>query len=150
MNVVIVSPGHPSPRGKSFPPALTAPYLAALAAPHVDQIKIIDLAVEPFDLFAPIPDIAMFTFTMAQFDHVYRIAKYLKANGTKIFSARIIPLRGSWVEFTTDINDVLYVYIDRRKKFPVTTLLRALGYSTDNTCPARLCIIHHNFLLPVE
>ncbi len=53
-------------------------------------------------------------------------------NGTKIFSARIIPLRGSWVEFTTDINDVMYVYIDRRKKFPVTTLLRALGYSTDN------------------
>ena len=52
-------------------------------------------------------------------------------NGTKIFSARIIPLRGSWVEFTTDINDVLYVYIDRRKKFPVTTLLRALGYSTN-------------------
>jgi DNA-directed RNA polymerase subunit beta len=52
-------------------------------------------------------------------------------NGTKIFSARIIPLRGAWVEFTTDINDVLYVYIDRRKKFPVTTLLRALGYSSD-------------------
>ncbi len=52
-------------------------------------------------------------------------------NGTKLFSARIIPLRGSWVEFTTDINDVLYVYIDRRKKFPVTTLLRALGYSSD-------------------
>ena len=52
-------------------------------------------------------------------------------NGTKIFSARIIPLRGAWVEFTTDINDVMYVYIDRRKKFPVTTLLRALGYSTD-------------------
>ncbi len=53
-------------------------------------------------------------------------------NGTKIYSARIIPLRGSWVEFTTDINDVMYVYIDRRKKFPVTTLLRALGYSSDD------------------
>jgi DNA-directed RNA polymerase subunit beta len=52
-------------------------------------------------------------------------------NGTKIFSARIIPLRGSWLEFLTDINDVMYVYIDRRKKFPVTTLLRALGYGTD-------------------
>jgi DNA-directed RNA polymerase subunit beta len=52
-------------------------------------------------------------------------------NGTKMHSARIIPLRGSWVEFATDINDVMYVYIDRRKKFPVTTLLRALGYSTD-------------------
>ena len=52
-------------------------------------------------------------------------------NGTKIFSARIIPLRGSWLDFLTDINDVMYVYIDRRKKFPVTTLLRSLGYSTD-------------------
>ncbi len=52
-------------------------------------------------------------------------------NGTKLFSARIIPLRGAWVEFTTDINDVMFVYIDRRKKFPVTTLLRALGFSTD-------------------
>ena len=53
-------------------------------------------------------------------------------NGTRLFSARIIPLRGSWVEFTTDIKDVMYVYIDRRKKFPVTTLLRAIGYSTDD------------------
>ena len=52
-------------------------------------------------------------------------------NGTKIYSARIIPFRGSWVELTTDINDVLYAYIDRRKKFPVTTLLRAIGFSTD-------------------
>ncbi len=52
-------------------------------------------------------------------------------NGTLIYSGRIIPFRGSWVEFITDINDVMYVYIDRRKKFPVTTLLRALGYSSD-------------------
>ncbi len=52
-------------------------------------------------------------------------------NGTPIFSARIIPFRGSWVEFATDINHILYVYIDRRKKFPSTTLLRALGYETD-------------------
>ena len=50
-------------------------------------------------------------------------------NGTPLYAARIIPFRGSWVEFTTDINDVLYVYIDRRKKFPVTTLLRAMGYA---------------------
>jgi DNA-directed RNA polymerase subunit beta len=50
-------------------------------------------------------------------------------NGTPMYAARIIPFRGSWVEFTTDINDVLYVYIDRRKKFPVTTLLRAMGYA---------------------
>ncbi len=53
-------------------------------------------------------------------------------NGTPMYSARIIPFRGSWVEFTTDINNVMYVYIDRKKKFPVTTLLRALGYSTDD------------------
>ena len=52
-------------------------------------------------------------------------------NGTKIFSARIIPFKGSWIEFTTDIHDVMYAYIDRKKKFPVTTLLRALGYSSD-------------------
>ncbi len=52
-------------------------------------------------------------------------------NGTKIYSARIIPFRGSWIEFATDINDIMYVYIDRRRRFPVTTLLRALGYSSD-------------------
>lgn len=52
-------------------------------------------------------------------------------NGTRIYSARVIPFRGSWIEFTTDINDVLYVYIDRRKRFPITTLLRALGFSED-------------------
>jgi len=53
-------------------------------------------------------------------------------NGTPLYSARIIPLRGSWVEFATDINYVLYVYIDRRKKFPATTLLRALEFDTDD------------------
>ncbi|NOZ56424.1 MAG: DNA-directed RNA polymerase subunit beta, partial [Calditrichaeota bacterium] len=52
-------------------------------------------------------------------------------SGLKVYSGRIIPLRGSWVEFVTDINDVMYVYIDRRRKFPVTTLLRAIGYSRD-------------------
>jgi len=55
----------------------------------------------------------------------------LHPNGTRIYSARIIPFRGSWVEFTTDIQNVMYAYIDRKKKFPVTTLLRALGYSSD-------------------
>jgi len=52
-------------------------------------------------------------------------------NGTPLFSARIIPFRGSWVEFTTDVNDVMFVYIDRKKKFPVTMLLRAIGFSTN-------------------
>ncbi|MFQ6676454.1 MAG: DNA-directed RNA polymerase subunit beta, partial [Fidelibacterota bacterium] len=52
-------------------------------------------------------------------------------NGTKLYQARVIPFRGSWIDFTTDIQDCLYVIIDRRRKFPVTTLLRALGFSTD-------------------
>ena len=52
-------------------------------------------------------------------------------NGTKLYSARIIPFKGSWMEFATDINSVMYAYIDRKKKFPVTMLLRAIGYSTD-------------------
>jgi DNA-directed RNA polymerase subunit beta len=58
-------------------------------------------------------------------------AQTVHPNGTPIYSARIIPLRGSWVEFATDINYVMYVYIDRRKKFPATTLLRALDFATD-------------------
>jgi DNA-directed RNA polymerase subunit beta len=53
------------------------------------------------------------------------------ANGTKLYSARIIPFKGSWIEFATDINSVMYAYIDRKKKLPVTTLLRAIGYETD-------------------
>src|SRR5512136_2002333 len=56
----------------------------------------------------------------------------IHANGTKLYSARIIPFKGSWIEFATDINNVMYAYIDRKKKFPVTTLLRALGYSSDD------------------
>ncbi|MFQ5799545.1 MAG: DNA-directed RNA polymerase subunit beta, partial [Bacteroidota bacterium] len=56
----------------------------------------------------------------------------LHPNGTPMYSARIIPFRGSWVEFSTDISNVMYAYIDRKKKFPVTTLLRALGYSSDD------------------
>ena len=53
------------------------------------------------------------------------------ANGTKLYSARIIPFRGSWIEFSTDINNVMYAYIDRKKKLPVTTLLRAIGLESD-------------------
>ncbi|WP_320052355.1 DNA-directed RNA polymerase subunit beta [uncultured Acetobacteroides sp.] len=53
------------------------------------------------------------------------------ANGTKLYSARVIPFKGSWIEFATDINSVMYAYIDRKKKLPVTTLLRAIGYETD-------------------
>ncbi len=53
------------------------------------------------------------------------------ANGTKLYSARVIPFRGSWIEFSTDINQVMHAYIDRKKKLPVTTLLRAIGFETD-------------------
>ena len=52
-------------------------------------------------------------------------------NGTILYSARIIPFKGSWIEFATDVNNVMYAYIDRKKKFPVTTLLRAIGWGTD-------------------
>ncbi|MEA3448252.1 MAG: DNA-directed RNA polymerase subunit beta [Bacteroidota bacterium] len=55
----------------------------------------------------------------------------LHANGTKLYSARIIPFKGSWMEFATDINSVMYAYIDRKKKLPVTTLLRAIGFESD-------------------
>src|SRR5574344_932555 len=55
----------------------------------------------------------------------------LHSNGTKLYSARIIPFKGSWIEFTTDINNVMYAYIDRKKKLPVTTLLRAIGFEGD-------------------
>ena len=55
----------------------------------------------------------------------------IHANGTKLYSARIIPFKGSWIEFATDINNVMYAYIDRKKKLPVTTLLRAIGFESD-------------------
>jgi len=55
----------------------------------------------------------------------------MHANGTKLYSARIIPFKGSWIEFATDINKVMFAYIDRKKKLPVTTLLRAIGYNSD-------------------
>ena len=55
----------------------------------------------------------------------------IQANGTQLYSARIIPFKGSWIEFATDINNVMYAYIDRKKKLPVTTLLRAIGFEKD-------------------
>ena len=57
--------------------------------------------------------------------------KEIHSNGTELFSARVIPFRGSWMEFSTDVRDVLWAYVDRKKKVPVTTLLRALGFSSD-------------------
>jgi DNA-directed RNA polymerase subunit beta len=58
-------------------------------------------------------------------------AQTVHANGTKLYSARIIPFKGSWIEFSTDINNVMYAYIDRKKKLPVSTLLRAIGFESD-------------------
>ncbi len=55
----------------------------------------------------------------------------IHSNGTKLYSARVIPFKGSWIEFATDVNAVMYAYIDRKKKFPVTTLLRAIGFEGD-------------------
>ena len=62
---------------------------------------------------------------------VYFLVNHFHANGTKLYSARVIPFKGSWIEFATDINSVMYAYIDRKKKLPVTTLLRAIGYERD-------------------
>ena len=59
----------------------------------------------------------------------------IHSNGTKLFSARVIPFKGSWIEFATDVNAVMYAYIDRKKKFPVTTLLRAIGFENDESDP---------------
>jgi len=84
MNLTIITPGHPGPDKKSLPPSSTAPFLAALATPYAKKIKIFDLAVQPFELNDAIPDVALFTTTMAQFDQVYEIANYLKAKGTTI------------------------------------------------------------------
>ncbi|HOK99040.1 MAG TPA: DNA-directed RNA polymerase subunit beta [Bacteroidales bacterium] len=60
-------------------------------------------------------------------------AQSVHPNGTKLYSARIIPFKGSWIEFATDINNVMYAYIDRKKKVPVTTLLRAIGFESDKS-----------------
>lgn len=60
-------------------------------------------------------------------------AQSVHANGTKLYSARIIPFKGSWIEFATDVNNVMYAYIDRKKKIPVTTLLRAIGFESDKS-----------------
>jgi radical SAM superfamily enzyme YgiQ (UPF0313 family) len=84
MKITIITPGHPGPDLKSLPPALTAPYLAALAAPYAESIKIYDLAVEPFDSKGPVPDVALLTSTMAQFDQVFKIGEFLKAKGSRI------------------------------------------------------------------
>ena len=58
----------------------------------------------------------------------YFFGQSFHANGTKLYSARVIPFKGSWIEFATDINSVMYAYIDRKKKLPVTTLFRAIGF----------------------
>ena len=84
MRLIIVTPGHPGLRWKSYHPALTAPYLAALATPYAEHIKIYDLAVQPLSLSEPLPDIALLTTTMPQSDHIFGIARSLKARGVTV------------------------------------------------------------------
>ena len=83
MHIVIVTPGHPSNRKKSFPPALTAPYLAGLVTPYAKTIKIFDLAIQSIDLSAPLPDLALFTTTMPQANQIFELAECLKNLGVK-------------------------------------------------------------------
>ena len=84
MNLAIFTPGHPSPRRKSYPPALTAPYLAALATPYTEKIRIYDLGVEEYDASSPPPDLALFTTTMAQSDYIFEVARAIKAKGVTV------------------------------------------------------------------
>ena len=84
MNIVIVTPGHPGPDLKSLPPALTAPYLAALATPYADDIRIIDLAFNRIDPKAPLPDVVLLTSTMAQFDQIHAVAEHYREKGATI------------------------------------------------------------------
>ena len=106
MRIIIVTPGHPSPRRKSFPPALTAPYLAALISPYTADIKLYDLAVDNFNPQAMTSDIAMFTTTMAQSDHVFEIAKAMKDKGVKIFlGGSYVTLAYDWDPRIRDIAD---------------------------------------------
>lgn len=81
MKIAIITPGHPSYRKKSFPPAVTAPYLAAIATPFAETITIYDLAVRPFDFSTRLPDLALLTTTMPQSDHIFEIARHYKAKG---------------------------------------------------------------------
>ncbi len=99
MKVVVVTPGHPGPDWKSLPPALTAPYLAALATPYAEDIRIVDLAVEEIDREAPLPDIALLTSTMAQFTQVFEIGEYYRKKGTTVI------LGGPYASLAYDYDD---------------------------------------------
>ena len=74
----------------------------------------------------------------------------MHTNGTKLYSARIIPFKGSWIEFATDINNVMYAYIDRKKKLPVTTLLRAIGYEAAHMVLAGLEGFREDYVYHIE
>ena len=99
MHILVVTPGHPGPDWKSLPPAATAPYLAALATPYADDIKITDLAVEELDLNGPLPDVVLLTSTMAQFDQIYEVARIYKGKGATIF------LGGPYASLAYDFDD---------------------------------------------
>jgi len=91
MKIVVVTPGHPGPDLKSLPPALTAPYLAALATPYAEEIKIVDLAVAAIDPSAPAPDVVLLTSTMAQFAQIYQVARFYKERGAFIIMGGPYP-----------------------------------------------------------
>lgn len=84
MKVLIITPGHPGPGNKSLPPALTAPYLAALISDETNDIKIIDLAVQRFSMGPQLPDLALLTTTMGQSDHIFDVANKLKSKGVSV------------------------------------------------------------------
>jgi radical SAM superfamily enzyme YgiQ (UPF0313 family) len=84
MDVLIITPGHPGPDRKSLPPAATAPYLAALATPYAEDIRIVDLAVEDLDTSRPVPDVILLTSTMAQFTQILNVANFYKGKGATI------------------------------------------------------------------
>lgn len=118
LKIVVVTPGHPSPRRRSFPPALTAPYIAALATPHAEQIKVFDLAVDTLDLNNPAPDVALFTTTMAQSDQIFEIASAYKARGiTTILGGPYATLAGDFDPRISMIFDAV-VLGDGEKALP--------------------------------
>lgn len=133
MNLTIITPGHPGPDKKSLPPSSTAPFLAALATPYAKKIKIFDLGVQPFELNDVIPDVALFTTTMAQFDQVYEIANYLKAKGTTIiFGGPYATLARDFDPRIMDISDC--VVLGEGEKALPWKITGAADYNPLTTC----------------
>ena len=138
MNILVVTPGHPGPDWKSLPPAATAPYLAALATPYADDIRIADLAVEELDLNAPLPDVVLLTSTMAQFDQIYDVALFYKRKGATIF------LGGPYASLAYDFDDRIQDIADC---VVIGEAERALPQALEDLSAGRLQSTYH---MPVE